>query len=319
MLFDSQETEARRQSASINIGKYPVNYQSINKKTSSQSPPTSQAFVFTEIENRPLVNYNIPHPPLQTVYPKSIQNNVVSRAVNRPTVQPYSSPSIPQSLPSIVHEPSNTVATIQNVPSTFSASSLNAQRYPLITTTYSNRESYTNDNAREKVVVKVVKAPGWYLNDANERRSYFDAVAHGLLSNNGLVYVNNVQKENAAHLAQNSRINYAPSKISPPTFSQIQNSPAAYQSANLQSFNGINYWPPCALASFQQGPPLQSQSQPQTRQLQFNNPSNTRDDGFYRGRSSYNVNLQSVGRLAGDNDKYQYNLSSLRQPLQRSQ
>lgn len=348
-MFDSQDTPVHRQSASINIPKdTAVDYQKVDKKTETQQPAASQAFVITEIENRPLVNFNIPHhPPLQTVYPASIQNNVVSRAApNRPTVQRYSSPPIPQSLPSIVHEPSNTVATIQNVPVSL-ASSLNAQhyQYPVITSRWSNRESYQNAQAREKVVVKVVKAPGWYLNDANERRSYFDAVARGLLSENGLVYVNNVQRENAAaaHFAQQTPNSFTPTKIdSTATFSQYPSSPiqdpsvvyspqniipsavqstAVYPAANLiQSYNGINYWPPCAIASYQQHvQDSQSSIQPQaqSRQLSFDKPTNI-EDNLYSGRSSYNVEQKSVGRLAGDNAKYQYNLSSIHQPTQHT-
>lgn len=312
-------------------------YQSVSKQNDAQQQPSvQQAYVLTEIENRPPVNFDIPHPPLQTVYPKSIQNNIESRVVNRPTLQRQhsASSSIPPSLPSIVHEPSNTVATIQNIPATYASSLNDAQRYgsPIITSTYSNRESFSNSAAREKVVVKVVKAPGWYLNDANERKSYFDAVAHGLLSDNGLVYVNNVQKENAAQLVQNVPINFNPSNILPSmAFSQTQTTPnqspsVAYSSKNiippalLQSqsqytsgnnptqFNGINYWPPCAYAQPSQVtiPQLPQQIQTQSR---YQKRSSDNNDP-YSGSSSYDVDSQSVG----DGNPHQYNFASLRQP-----
>lgn len=326
-MFDPQESEARRQSASINIATDSIKYQHAYNKQIVQQAPAQQAYVYTEIENRPpvnAVNPNIPHPPLQTVYPKSIQNKVESRVVNRPApIRQYSAPPIPSSLPSIVHQPSNTIATIQNVPSAYTSQ---AQSYssPVITSTYSNREIYSHANsaAREKVVVKVVKAPGWYLNDANERRSYFDAVAHGLLSDNGLVYVNNVQKENS-QLAQNSPTSglsaplapanagppgYLPNGIPPPAPLQSQ---SAYTTGTVQTFNGINYCP-CAFTHPLQVPQSHTQIQAHSRQQRKKRSATAGD--LYSGPSSYDVGQQSVGRLAGDNLQYEYNLSSLRQP-----
>lgn len=300
------------------------------------------------IENRPPVNPNVPHapppPPLQTIYPESIQNNVRSRVVNRPIpIRQYNSSPIPSSLPSIVHAPSNTVATVQNAPAAASTSayttSYASYSTPVITSTYSNREIYSqaNRDAREKVIVKVVKAPGWYLNDENERRSYFDAVAHGLLSGNGLVYVNNVQKENS-QLAQNPPIgsvqasapspsppvavahstaylprNYAPSP-------QLQ-SQSVYGTGIVQPLNSLNYCP-CARTYSQ---PLQLSRHAQLQQPQFHTQSSrlpykkrsATEGNLYSGRSSYNVGQQSVGRLAGDNLNYQYSLASLRRTSQR--
>lgn len=294
--------------------KYEPNNQQQNQH-GHQTPPAREPYLYT-IENRPPLNFNIPHPPLQTEYPKSIQNNIESRVINRPTLLRQTSvPSIPipPSLPSIVHEPSNTVTTIQNVPSTF-VSALNAQPYPLpvITSTYSNRETYSNNNAREKVVVQVFKAPGWYLNDENERQSYKDAVANGLLRDDGLVYVNNVQKENA----QNTPINFTPSNgvpSPPPSPPFTQTSPAVYSSKSIippalvqnpsQPFSG--YWPPCVAAYAHL---LQSHS--------FKKRSSADVENLYNGRSSYDVSQQSVGRLAGDNSNQQYSLSSLRLPPQ---
>lgn len=336
----SQENEVRKQIANLNIATDSVKYQSINNQNhpeqqqQQQAPSAAQkAYVLTEIENRPpLADHNLAHPPLQTDYPKSIQNNIESRVINRPTLhRQYSAPPsipIPPSLPSIVHEPSNTVATIQNVPPTF-VSSLNAQRYssPVITSTYTNRETYShaNNNAREKVVVKVVKAPGWYLNDENERSSYLNAVTNGLLSENGLVYVNDVQKE----IVQNAPINFTPSKVTPPTYSHTQTSriespSVAYSPTNiippalLQSqlaYSARNSaqpfaWPPCAAAYAHliQSSPSHFRTFQRRSSDGGNNP--------YDGRSSYDVGLESVGRLAGDNSGRQYSLASLRLPSQ---
>lgn len=364
----SQENEARRQAnvvknIAMNPIKYsqpivhssPMQYQTQQKKQKPQQQqqqqlghaPVPKAYIYTEIENRPPLNANIPHPPLQTVYPAAIQNNIKSHIIHRPAlVSQYSSSPIPSSLPSIVHEPSNTVATIQNVPSSFNAQSyLSSSSSSLLSpvlasptssssslsssssSTSSSSSAYTSKNSelyshqngdtREKVIVKVVKAPGWYLNDANERRSYFDAVAHGLLSDNGLVYVNNIQKENPANNAQvhppigtaNARPNvaYLPNSYVPAL-------PSIYQTARgSQPFNFVNYCPCAPTASTAA---KQHQHQAQTRQLSFRKRSATNDGDTsdpYNGPSSYNVGLQSVGRLVGDNLKYEYNLSSLRQ------
>lgn len=329
----------------------PIQHQS-QQKTPLTSVP--KAYVYTEIENRPPANTNIPHPPLQTVYPAAIQNNVESRIIHRPApVRKYGSSQIPSSLPSIVHEPSNTVAAIQNIPSTFtqyahsyssspvttssspSSSSLpSASSSQSFTSTNSEIYSHQNSNTREKIVVKVVKAPGWYLNDANERRSYFDAVAHGLLSENGLVYVNNVQKENVPSNAQTSQSNaaYLPNNRFVSSLSSIPPSQpqSIYPPRVAQPSNFLNYCP-CADNSAiatsaysqliksqpfhgsQQLPQIK-QYPAQTRQLSFKKRSAIEGDRDpYSGPSSYNVGQQSVGRLIGDNLKYQYNLSSLRQ------
>lgn len=317
-----------------------VSYQTFNKQFGAQQLAAApKAYVYTEIENRkPSVNPEIPRPPLQNVYPKSIQNNAIPQVVSRVSpIRQYQPIPIPSSLPSIVHEPSNTVATIQNVPATYSGY---APSYPLpvISSTYSNRQIYSqaNSNAREKVIVKVVKAPGWYLNDANERRSYYDAVAHGLLSDNGLVYVNNVQRENTQFI-QNGPANLANAVPSSFTQTQTQTSrlqrpslnyspragtapqlPSGHSYGTSQPFSGINYCP-CAKNAYTQLPQPQIQTQSQRLSLKKRSTvegveaTNRKQDPYDTGHSSYNVDSKSVGRLAGDNDRYQYNLSSLRQ------
>lgn len=314
--FGTQGTEVRKQSDSVNNAMDPITYQSINKQNDNEkSSSLQQAYIYTEIENRPPITehdaHEIPYPPLQTDYPKSIQNHIESRIINRPLLTKYNSPSIPSSLPSIVHQPSNTVTTITNFPANF-LSALNAQQQqqfiakslPVITSTYSNRES---GNRREKVIVKVVKAPSWYLNDASERKSYYNAVAHGLLNDNGFVYVNNIEKETAAQL------NASPNKLTPLNIASNQNlstakntipSSAVVQSQNglgvgnpTQSYNRINYWPPCAAyAQSVQIPQLQPQHQ--TQPLSYlNQRSLVVEDAQYTGHSSYNnINPRSIDR-----------------------
>lgn len=49
-------------------------------------------------------------------------------------------------------------------------------------------------NPGGKVVVDIVPALGFYWNNENERRSYFEAVSQGLLDTNGNVYVNNIKE-----------------------------------------------------------------------------------------------------------------------------
>lgn len=360
LLFVSQENEAHRHADAVkSIAMNSIQYQPAHTRPIHYQPPQQQlqmtpaqtAYVYTEIENRPPINSNVPHPPLQTVYPAAIQNNIESRIIHRPApVKQFTSSPIPSSLPSIVHEPTNTVAAIQNVPPSFinyaqsyssaspplplpllasasSSSSSTSSTSSLLSSassTFTNANgkiySHENSDAREKVVVKVVKAPGWYLNDANERRSYFDAVAHGLLSENGLVYVNNVQKENpsqtippigtshtrpnASHLSHS----YVPT-LPPMPQLQLQ---SIYQTPRVtQPLNFINYCP-CGGAqntakTTLSHPPQQYQAQTGS----FKKRSATEHDP-YSGPSSYNVGLQSVGRLAGDNLKYEYNLASLR-------
>lgn len=308
-------------------------------KFSQQS--TAQAYFYTEIENRPPINFNIPHPPLQTEYPKSIQNNnynFATRIPVRPTVAPQHavSSSIPSSLPSIVHQSSNNVPKIQNIPTqtvvTASApllianipqSSTNAQYYaaPIIRSTYSNRD--VSANTREKVIVNVVPAQGWYLNDESERKSYFNAVAHGLLNENGLVYVNNVQKANTKSNVHSSTFYNQPHSIysGPPAItysSKIIIPPALLQSQSAYSAQSpiySNIWPPCAqIPQFSSEVPLSiaRQSSFTKRNDDSQTTKTTSPTTVYRGQSSYNVPLKSVGRLAGDNINTNFNLSSLR-------
>lgn len=307
------------------------------RKYAQQS--SAQAFFFTEIENRPIVNYNIPHPPLQMEYPKSILNDnyhLAARVVNKgpPSVPQFVSPTpIPSSLPSIVHQPSKTVAQIQNVPFVQKAPAISASpaivniqavpsspqyyKAPVITSTYSNRENYAHlsSNPREKVVVNVVHAPGWYLNDENERKSYFNAVAHGLLSKNGLVYVNNVQKVHSHSptiqtqpnpvYSYGPAVTYSSKHIIPPALLQSQ----SVYSAQAPASPNV-YAPPCVQVQ-------QTPAQIQSRQLSF---ARRQDDaqGVYAGTSSYNVPLKSVGKLAGDNLSEKFSLSSLRPSSQTS-
>lgn len=145
-----------------------------------QQQQQQQPIHFATIENRPNPSQSsFQPPPLQSNYPTSIQNNPQSYSsyhsvVNRyiPSVPSTIQSSIPPSLPSIVH-PSPQLPTQPT------------HSFP------TNPSPRTTLN--EKVVVKIIPATGWYLNDANERQSFLDAVSRGLLSDKGFVYVNDVQ------------------------------------------------------------------------------------------------------------------------------
>lgn len=305
---------------------------------------SAQVYFFTEIENRPHSFNSAPRPPLQEVYPKSIQNIVAATTANE-VVQPkfslqFNSPAaIPASLPSIVHDPNSAQQSIQS-PLHIKLADFSR---PVIRASYSNHKKETS-NALEKIVVKVVKAPGWYLNDSSERSSYYNAVAHGLLGSNGLVYVNNVQKVPFDYKSANnpsslpfqsshsygrtsSTVTYSPNNLTPPNLQQSQ--PAYRSGASI----GTNYWQPCTTYSHylrkrnDAGPSVGSanklvgvnNSQQKQRSLTpttqtVNLKLQTDSDSIsYDGhhQSSYDVRAESVGRLPNDNSPVQYNLGLL--------
>lgn len=193
-----------------------------------------QPIHYATIDNRPKPSQtNFQAPPLQTNYPASIQNNPQSQTSyhsvsNRyiPSVPSVPIPipipsSIPPSLPSIVH-PTSQYSTQQS------------HSFP-------TNQSPRTTSSNEKVVVNIIPASGWYLNDANERQSFLDAVSRGLLSEKGFVYVNNVQSNQ--------------------------------RQSNLNS------------------------QQPQGRsQIDID------EEAYFRGSSSYESPLNSVGKLSGDSD-----------------
>lgn len=280
------------------------------------SKDQAQAYYYTSFENnRPRANAAIQPPPLQSYYPASIQNNYASRTV-RPSH--YRSTPIPASLPSIVYSP-NAVRSLPNyvqqsvkipTPPSLAAAS-NAQYYstPAITSPYTNRPcDLPSNRPNEKVVVKIVPANGWYLNDEKERKSYYDAVAHGLLNENGFVYVNDVQRYNPAS-TENVPIVWYSSSVSPqsppppPTYS-----PQSFYRSS-QQWELPRYGSPVPVFQQQQ----QQQRQPESRQLSSSDgrPANA-EDRIYTGDTSYSVPLQSVGKLAGDNKNQTYSLASLR-------
>lgn len=271
----------------------------------STSKNRAQAYYYASIENnRPGSNYDIKPPPLQTYYPASIQNNYASHTM-RPLQ--YRSTPLPASLPSIVYSP-NAVKSLPKyvqqsvkipVPPSLTAAS-NAQYY---SAPYTNRPcDLPSNHPNEKVVVKIVPATGWYLNDEKERKSYFDAVAHGLLNENGFVYVNDVQRYSSQSTENVPRVWYSSSDSpqSPPPSPSY--SPPSYYNSN-QRWELPQYGSPV--------PVLQQQQQSQPRQLSSGRPLNA-EDGVYRGETSYGVPLQSVGKLAGDNKNETYSLASLR-------
>lgn len=266
---------------------------------------SAQAYHYTSIENRPPVSYTVPHPPLQDEYPKAIQNNYAPKAriAYQTSAQQYAplsySVPIPSSLPTIVHKPDS--VPIQNGPSSLPASRPQYYSAPVITSTYSNQDSYaqSQNNVREKVVVKIVPATGWYLNDDKERQSYFNAVSQGLLNENGYVFVNDVQR--------------IPSQTSP---CESSNSQVPCNKENGNSITLPQYSPQQVVSSQpwlqRYGSPLPPLNQLPTPRQISPEPRSAREDYEYKGKDSYNVPLLSVGKLAGDSDRINnYSLSSL--------
>lgn len=152
------------------------------------------AYTLKEFVNLPPSRVFVPNPPLRAVYPEYLRNTIAVR--RKPTNKHNSlikTSPLPSSLPSIVHDLGGTSKTEEYRTAQAIEQSLVIQRsHPLITTSYGNKPISVN----EKVVVKVVKAPGWYLNNKNERESFLNALKSGLLSQSGNVYVNKVQNEN---------------------------------------------------------------------------------------------------------------------------
>lgn len=274
---------------------------------------SAQAYHYTTIENRPPVTYTLPHPPLQDEYPKAIQNNYVPKAqlAYQTSAQQYAplSVPIPSSLPSIVHRPDPTpIRSIVNRPPVAasaparpagSASPPQPQYFssPVITSTYSNRDTYgqaQNSDVQEKVVVKIVPATGWYLNDEKERQSYYNAVSQGLLSENGYVFVNDVQRVSGQS---------SPCETSNPTVpcSTSNNAPSLPQYPFHPQYTPTQ---PPWLHRYREQLPDPRHTSTEIR--------STRQDEALKGKTSYNVPLMSVGKLAGDSDRINnYSLSSL--------
>lgn len=293
----------------------------------------NEAYYYTSIENRPIASYELPHPPLQNEYPKAIQNNYSpsARIVSHQSGQLYIRPPIPPSLPSIISEPSATFSLVNSKPtivaqpsfpasaaplppsltsasqaatSTYSAS----QQYyasPAITSAYSNRQTIKlnqqQPQTREKVIVKVVPAASYYLNDENERKSYFNAVAHGLLNEDGYVFVNDVQRIGS----QPSQNVFSVPSITIPFQSQstVQQSPTPHQYSSVQTQK----------YQYQRYGSTSNVALPEPRGHATSTPSSSgQSDDSYDGTTSYNVPLKSVGKLAGDNQAVNYNLASLK-------
>lgn len=173
---------------------------------------SAQAVHYATIDNRPRPDLGLTHPPLRTDYPTELQNNFIPKAriAYQPTAAQYSPqlpppPSIPlpSTLPSVVHSVSNYAVPIAS--STASLPSPQPQSYNYAASATPAASNYNNlvqspsSDSREKIVVNIVPATGWYLNDAAERRSYYDAVSRGLLRENGFVYVNDVQRPQTLH------------------------------------------------------------------------------------------------------------------------
>lgn len=304
---------------------------------------SAQVYYFAEIENRPHSFNLAPRPPLQEVYPKSIQNIVAdtpfdNQVVHSKLAAPFTPPvPIPSSLPSIVHDPESAA---QHIQTSFRLPPISR---PVITASLSNHQEETSDT-QEKIIVKVVKAPGWYLNDDSERTSYFNAVRHGLLGRNGLVYVNNVQK--VPNIQQPFEYSSSLSSSAlPPQFPSSQDAPAitSYSPNSLIPSNsvGTNFWGPCGTYSHflkkrndfgrsfdsvrklvdatsnsqSKQPPVLS---PPPQLATLNLETNSDALAFDGQKTSYDVQAASVGRLSSDNSPVQYNLGFLLSSLAKT-
>lgn len=163
-------------------------YNQYNPYQQYQQP---QPIHYATIDNRPNPSQTtFQAPPLQSHYPTAIQNNPQSHSSYHsvpnyyiPSVPSPIPSSIPPSLPTIVHSP---------------------VQYPAQPTNKFSSIPSPKTTLNEKVVVKIIPATGWYLNDASERQSYLDAVARGLLSDRGIVYVNDVQSSQRQSNSQQS-------------------------------------------------------------------------------------------------------------------
>lgn len=141
---------------------------------------------FAAIENRPITSTkNIQFPPIQNNYPTQIQNNLNAPQYNQRQSAAGRS-AIPPALPTVVHP----IAPPQST-------SVNSVAHHLLRTN-TKPTGKTNNNNNEHVIVKIIPSSGWYLNDAQERKSYFQAVSRGLLNENGNVYVNNIQRSDGS-------------------------------------------------------------------------------------------------------------------------
>ncbi|KAG4075275.1 hypothetical protein HA402_003066, partial [Bradysia odoriphaga] len=180
----AQQASQQTYSTYNQYNSYPQQHQQqqLQPQQQQQQQQQQHSYHYATIENRPNPSQaSFQAPPLQSNYPASIQNNPQSQS-SYPSVDnryipsaPLPVPSsIPSSLPSIVH-PTSQYSTQQ------------------VTSFATNQHNIPRTTSNEKVVVNVIPATGWYLNDPNERQSFLDAVSRGLLSEKGFVYVNNVQ------------------------------------------------------------------------------------------------------------------------------
>lgn len=245
----------------------------------------SPAVHYATIENLPRADSGFTHPPLRAEYPTELQNNFIPKAqiAYQPTTTTTTKQSSPPPIPPAVL-PTSLAPIVHPVPNHASATTQNRPQYyqgPIITSTYSNRDTPASSSP-EKVVVKIVPATGWYLNDASERRSYYDALSHGLLKENGYVFVNDVQRD--VQPIEHNTVRRSPQQ-SYQTYPQ-------YQTQTYQQ--PANYY---QTTQYAQAPVYATQTQrAPTEQRSFG------DDPYYHGHSSYNVPLGSVTRLAGDSN-----------------
>lgn len=261
-------------------------------------------------------------PFLRNSYPASILNNagplrgaewrILNTVNNRnPTPLPKTLPSVTQSF----YEP-----VLSFNPTTTSFNRPN--NYIRNTNSFGGRG--TSHSGGESVVVKVVPAYGFYLNDPKEKEAYFEAVSRGLLDDNGFVYVNKVQQSPVVEGISGSHGT---------TFDRRPSSNCNYQSAGFDKFNqNCNYNSESNINNgnyFGTGSPASQPVQHVGNNIgvyannydhrPFNQQSTNanNNNNFYRdnaserpsifaGSNSYSVPINSVGRLENDIPWHRY-------------
>ena len=229
---------------------------------------------FATIENRPHPPIKIDAPPLQANYPTAIQNNPSSQQKyiqSRPQTSIIS--SVSQILPRIVNPHITRPAALSGTSSFSFPQSSRTPQLPNV------------GHSKENVVVKILPASGFYLNDEKERKLYFDAVKNGLLNENGYVFVNDVQS------ATTSQQNL-------PFALPIEPRHTGTHSILAQDIPEVK--PQLRL----QQRPVQKQQLPSNRQRTTVPKQEPQDEteSFFKGHTSYDAPLGSIGKLPRDSD-----------------
>lgn len=171
--------------------------------------------------------------------------------------------------------------------------------------------------SNERVVVKVVPALGFSLDDPNERRAFFQAVSNGLLGDNSVAIMdaNAIQQQQNIIQSQQSRHSLNPQQLANFNFFPIKSN-AGLGSKPILSQRGGPIEPPSPNRFRPLGGNFYYNNQ-HLNSLRFNS---ARDElihqqpnfeeaydveskpSIFKGSSSYTVPLSSVGRLETDSN-----------------